>query len=479
MTLQIVVFALLAGLAALVVAMPLLRRPRESAIRAEYDLRVYKDQLGEIDRDLERGLLTPEQADSARLEIQRRMLAADAEARAAAEGAHPPGRHTRVAVAALVGIVVPLGALALYGVLGSPALPDRPFAARQAESLGITTAQLDALRDEISALEARLKTTPDDQKGWIDLGQRHQTVGDYGLALGAYDEALKLGPVPGEVWASIGEANVMAENGQVSPRAEAAFVNALKTDRQEPRSRYYMGLAAYQGEDPARAIAIWRDLSQDSPPDAPWLPMLRGRIAQVAQQAGLMPTAIPPQHPLDPGKVAAGDGSDAGAQMRAESDAARKPGEGFSSDEQDMIGGMIDRLKDRLAENPNDADGWMRLGRSLSVLKDFAGSADAYAKAVALRPDAADARFGLAMALLQKAGPGNAPEPAFFDAVAWIRDNAGTSTDALYLGGIAAQLQGRQEEAKDLWTQLLDRLPEDSPARAAIQHQLDAIGAGG
>lgn len=479
MTLQIVVFALLAGLAALLVAVPLLRRPKDSAIRAEYDLRVYKDQLGEIDRDLDRGLLTPEQADSARLEIQRRMLAADTEARAAAEGAHLPGRHTRVAVAALLGIVVPLGALALYGVLGSPALPDRPFAARQAESMGITTAQLDALRDEIAALEARLKAAPNDQDGWIDLGERHQSIGDYGQALEAYDQALKLGPVPGEVWASIGEANVLAENGQVSPRADAAFVNALKADRQEPRSRYYLGLAAYQGDDPARAIAIWRDLSQDSPPDAPWLPMLRGRIAQVAQQAGLMPVAVPPQHPLDPGKVVVDENAAAGAQMRAEADAARQAGEGFSSDEQAMIGSMIDRLKDRLAENPDDAQGWMRLGRSLSVLKDFAGAAEAYAKAVELAPADTDARFGLAMALLQKAGPGNAPEPAFFDTVAWIRDNAGDSTDALYLGGIAAQLQGRRDEARRLWTELLDRLPEDAPARAAIQRQLDAIGTGG
>lgn len=71
---------LLAGLGFLTlmaILAPLLRGSRPGAERASFDQAVYRDQLQELDRDIERGLLTPEEAAATRLEVQRRILAAD------------------------------------------------------------------------------------------------------------------------------------------------------------------------------------------------------------------------------------------------------------------------------------------------------------------------------------------------------------------------------------------------------------------
>lgn len=97
--------------------------------------------------------------------------------------------------------------------------------------------------------------------------------------------------------------------------------------------------------------------------------------------------------------------------MRAEVDANRKPGEGFSGDEKQMIGSMVQRLKDRLASQPDDYNGWMQLGRSPTVMKDPAGAVDAYGKAAALKPTEVEPLFNLATSLIdvaEKTGQGPA-----------------------------------------------------------------------
>lgn len=473
MTLQIVLFVLLALATVAVVALPLLRKPRDSAVRAEYDLRVFKDQLSEIDRDVERGLLSTAQADSARVEIQRRMLGADAEIRAA--GQRADARGLRRLTAAVTVVVVPLGAILVYGVLGSPGLPDQPFAARQADRMGVDTARLDTLETEAEALAAQLAETPDDQAGWLRLAARRKALEHYDKALAAYERALRLGPVPTETWSEIGETQVLTSQGQVNSQAQAAFQNALKADRRDPRARYYLGLREVQAGDPIAGLAIWRDLSVDSPPDAPWMGMLRQGMAQVAQEQGVMPMAVVPAHPLDLADGTATVEVDEEAARRAEADAARPEGQGFSADEQAMVQDMVSGLAERLKDNPDDYDGWMRLGRSYMVLGQPEKAAEAYAAAARARPEDTQARFNRAMVLLEVEG---GPDQAFFDQVAEIREMSPDSADSLYLGGLAAQLRGESAEARRLWTALLEQLPEGSQARAALERQLEALGNG-
>lgn len=478
MTLQLVLFVGLSLVTAGVfVAWPLLRRPAGSAIRADYDLRVYRDQLGEIDRDFDRGLLTQAQADAARVEIQRRMLAADSEAQAAAQAAAPSGQKTRVALAVMLAILIPLGALVLYGALGRPGMPDFPFIAQQAKQMGLEVAQLEQLQQQEQALAAEAEANPKDQARWLKLAEARASLRESSQALIAYDRALALGPVTAETWASIGESHVLASDGSVSEQARTAFVNALRQDRSDARARYYLGLARLQDGNGQEALAIWRDLSSTSAEDDPWMGMLRARMGQVARKENLPPMAVSPVHPLDLIDGKAQVVVDQAAVTRQQADAARKPGEGFSGDEQQMIKTMVQRLKDRLAEQPDNYDGWMQLGRSLMVMKDPANAAEAYGKAAALKPTALEPLFNQAMAIMETAAAADQadPDPAFFEVVAKVQAIDANSPDALYLGGMADSLKGDKAAAKDKWSRLLATMPKDSPPFKALERQIQSL----
>lgn len=480
MILTLVVFVGLTFAVLVMLALPLLRRQTGPVIRAAFDMQVYRDQLRELEKDLERGVVTAEQADAARLEIHRRLLAADSEARAAgAAQAPPPGRRRRILTTLALAVLLPVVAFGLYGRLGSPGYPDRPHAERMAEMLGLTPDQAKSLRTTAETLAESLKDGSGKQADWVSLGQTWQQLGEYTKALHAYEQAAEKGPLDSNSWASLGEANVMASNGQVMPGAKEAFLKALQQDRTDPRSRYYLGMAAVQGGDPQRGIAIWRDLSQDSPPDAPWMRMLRSRIAQAAQEAGLPPMAISPRHPLDSRPVEMVTMPPTAGGTAPAQDQTAQSGEGFSPDQQSMIDGMIQRLKDRLAANPQDPEGWARLGKSLGVLKDYDGSVTAYAKAVEQDGKNIGTRLDYGMALLARAENTKAPSlpDAFYEQAQWMATNAADEPGGLYLRALAAESRKKAEDAIALWTKLSAVMPSDSPAYAMAQDRLKALGA--
>src|SRR5947207_7754217 len=113
----------LTSLALAILLVPLLLRRRADASREAYNLAVYRDQLAEVERDFGRGVLSPEQAEAARTEIGRRILALAPAPTAATSTSSAPFAIATVAV-----LLLPFAAWLLYARLGSPALPDQPFA---------------------------------------------------------------------------------------------------------------------------------------------------------------------------------------------------------------------------------------------------------------------------------------------------------------------------------------------------------------
>ena len=126
----VLAFLAMISLALALLLLPLLWRRRGSAARDAYNLAVYRDQLAEVERDVGRGLLSGEQAEAARVEIGRRILALNPAHVEAAAASNAP------AVAMLAVLLLPIAALALYWQLGSPAQPDQPFAERRAGGTG-------------------------------------------------------------------------------------------------------------------------------------------------------------------------------------------------------------------------------------------------------------------------------------------------------------------------------------------------------
>ncbi len=115
-----IVFALMTGAAVMAVLWPLSRRP--IVAEGSPDKQFYHEQVAEIERDRERGLLTAEEAEAARIEAGRRLLRA-----VPAETVSPgmigePALRRRRAASAVALSTIPLLALAAYGAFGSPAL---------------------------------------------------------------------------------------------------------------------------------------------------------------------------------------------------------------------------------------------------------------------------------------------------------------------------------------------------------------------
>ena len=301
---------------------------------------VYRDQLGELDRDLERGVIAPAEAEAARTEIARRLIRAD--------GARPPTpaaqSETPRRIAATVAVVaMPLLALGLYVSLGNPGLPDAPLAAR----LSAPPEQQD-IAVLVAKVEAHLAANPDDLQGWRVLAPIYVRAGDFDAAAEAFGNIVRIAGSSATTEGDLGEAILRGNDGTVTAEARAAFTRAVADDPKDIRGRFYLALADTQSGRTAEAATALRALIAEAPPGATWAVGMREMLADL--EGAAPDTAVAS---TQPGPTAA-DVEAASAMS--------------SGDRTTMIEGMVAQLSDRLQSEPDDAEGWARLVRSYMVL---------------------------------------------------------------------------------------------------------------
>ncbi|ARJ66716.1 c-type cytochrome biogenesis protein CcmI [Magnetospirillum sp. ME-1] len=260
-----IVFAAMVALTLLVLLRPLLAAPAAAAARSEYDLMVYKDQLGEIARDVERGLMTADQAEAARTEIQRRMLAAAEGEKGEKTAAVKAGKKTPIVIA----LLLPLLALVLYLPLGAPELSDRPYAGRAAQiaEMQEKTATIQAM---VARLAERLRQDPSDGKGWAMLGRSYRALGLADEAKDAYRNAVTL--LPDDTQSRIELAIMLleeAEGDTLPAEAITLLEQVLALNPDQPDALYFTGLSAAMKGETARAKARWNRLLMVLPADSP------------------------------------------------------------------------------------------------------------------------------------------------------------------------------------------------------------------
>jgi cytochrome c-type biogenesis protein CcmH len=324
------VFALMTVAAVFAVLWPLGRRAAPQAGGSEAV--VYRDQLAEIDRDLAGGLIGASEAEAARVEIARRLLAASDRQRDLP--APTDARLRRVAaVVALLG--VPLAAVALYLPLGSPQLGDFPLAAR---ARAPDAAQ--PLDNLVAQVEAHLEKNPTDGRGWSVLAPVLAQMGRFDDAVRAYRSAIAYGGDSGERRADLGEAMMAAAGGVVTSEAKAEFERAVALNADEIKASYFLGVAAEQDGRNDVAASIWKAMLAKAPADAPWRPLLQAALSRVGGVAA----------------PALSDDTMAAAKDMNEADRGA------------MIRGMVERLATRLKQNGDDVEGWLRLVRAYMVM---------------------------------------------------------------------------------------------------------------
>jgi cytochrome c-type biogenesis protein CcmH len=338
------VMALMTAAAIFAVLWPLSRR---APLSAGSDVAVYRDQLDEIGRDRAAGLIGDREAEAARLEVSRRLLAA-ADVTVSAPQESSGWRRRAVAVVAL--LLLPLGAASLYLTLGSPDLPSQPQAGRRD-----VPAEQRSIADLVGRVEAHLEQNPEDGRGWEVVGPVYMRLGRYDDAVKARRNSLRLlGPTAVRE-ADLGEALTGAANGIVTADAKSAFDRALAFDPEDFRARYFTGLAAEQDGRSKDAADIWKKLLAGAPEDAAWIGFVRESLLRVDPNASV-PQPGPSQATPDmPGPSA------------ADVAAARE----MSPEQREtMVRGMVARLAERLKQDGSDVDGWLRLLRAYMVLGD-------------------------------------------------------------------------------------------------------------
>jgi cytochrome c-type biogenesis protein CcmH len=335
------VFALMTAAAIFAVLWPLGRgRPRDDGSETNVsetdgsETNVYRDQLTEVDRDLALDLIGSSEAEAARVEISRRLLAA-ADNRRAPSAAPSLSLRRFAAILALVGL--PILSLAVYLPLGSPHLRDFPLAQRTRAP--DATQSLDNL---VAQVEAHLEKNPTDGRGWNVLAPVLSRLGRYDEAARAYRNTITYHGDSADRRADLGEALAGAAGGVVTSEALAEFERAIALEADEPKANYFLGLAAEQDGRTAEAVSIWQSVLAKAPADAPWRPLVQAALARVG------------------GSSAPGPSDDAVAAAKDMNEADRGA----------MIRGMVDRLATRLKQNGDDVEGWLRLVRAYMVMGD-------------------------------------------------------------------------------------------------------------
>lgn len=310
----------------------------EQAGRGAYDRAIFRDQLAELDRDVERGAIGKTDAEAARNEIARRLIGVP-------EDAPPAGvAATSSRLLYLAALVIPLVALPLYLKEGKPALPDVPLAARLDNA--IASGDFDAL---LVKVERHLNDKPDDVQGWQVLAPAYRRAERWGDAADAYANILKLkGPDAGTL-ADYAEMLVFANQGMVSADARRNFTAALKLDPHLPKARFFEALALKQEDKTDEATRAYEALLADAPPDAGYRPMVEAELKDLKSR----PPAL---------------SRDTVAQAQTMT----------ANDQQAMIRTMVDGLEQKLKANGDDLQGWLRLIRARSVLNETDRAQAAY-----------------------------------------------------------------------------------------------------
>ncbi|MDP1964653.1 MAG: c-type cytochrome biogenesis protein CcmI [Reyranella sp.] len=386
---------------------PLLRASAQRTERLDGALAIYRDQLAEIERARADGTTSEAEAAAARIEVERRILAA---ANAADESAPKDSSKLHRFLPPALALLVPLLALGVYLNVGRPGLPAAPFASRPAGEHPNPNEQRTPER-LLAEARARLAEAPNDP----------------------------------DALSALGEALTLEADGTVTPAAREAFNKSLAERPDDARAHYYLGLHEAQSGDSKAAVARWQELEARSPPDAPWLPMLRAEIARVSRAAGM---PVPTRDQVE--------------AMQSLAPEQR----------QQAIRSMVEGLDARLKENPADRAGWLRLANAWRVLGENQKAAEAYARADALAPLDTRTLTDWAEAHVRQIAPGAAPPPEAVAVLERLEKAEPRNALALFYLGAASFAAGDKPAALRRWKTLLALLPADAPIRGLLEEQI-------
>jgi cytochrome c-type biogenesis protein CcmH len=216
----------------------------------------------------------------------------------------------------------------------------------------------------VTELRAALDARPSDIEGHEILAKAESRLGNFAQAHQAQARVLELkgAEATADEWYAYAELLIMAADTYISREAEIALRETLQREPDHKLALFRMGLYLDAIGRPDRTFGIWRKLLEDGPETAPYIPLIRRTITDLAQIAGVK---------YDPPAVKGPSAADvqSSAEMSAEERSA-------------MIASMVTGLADRLATEGGPAPDWAQLIKAYGVLGETESAREIFDEAV-------------------------------------------------------------------------------------------------
>ncbi len=292
---------LMVGVTLLLLLLPFRRRPAVADFsRQQLNAAIYRDQFAELERDRSEGALSQADYDQARSELQRRLLE---DSSAASADAAPTATASRI-VPTLLALILPLGAVLLYLILGSPVALNPQSQEKQFSQ--------DDIERMVSGLSAKLEKEPDNLKGWAMLARSYKSMGRIPEALRAYERAGSLVETSPELLVDYADA-LAASSGGFTPKVNGLINKALQLDPTNAQGLWMRGTAAFEARQYGKAIADWQRLLAMLEPGSEDARVVEGNIAEAQEKGGI---ATPAPKIGGPKEIPSGTGKTAKATVK-------------------------------------------------------------------------------------------------------------------------------------------------------------------
>lgn len=246
---------------------PLLRKKAVAAKAARRDINiaVYRDQMKEMEADRANGLLSEEQFQAGKLELEAR-LAEDALAKTDAAMAPVASRRLGFTLAG----VLPAAAFGIYFWLGNP-LSLTAIAEAQANPAMAEGAQgQHDFNKMIAKVEEKTKTDPNDAEAWTMLAKTYAVVNRWPEAVQAYERAMQIKPDEPEIMTGYAEALAIVNNRVLKGKPMELVLKALEKNPEDTKGLELAAISNFQDKNYAQAAYYFKHLYKLLPPESPY-----------------------------------------------------------------------------------------------------------------------------------------------------------------------------------------------------------------
>lgn len=271
---------------ALLFILPTLLRKKGNSktgvIREAANVSIYRDQLAELEADLRSDVLSKEQYEQSKRELQQRMVQDVPEGESMTSMIIAEDNRNNFATITVMVLAIPLLAVSLYLWLGNTkGLTPQPIP----EQAPMAEAGHQNFSSVLDSLIARLRDQPDDLEGWIMLGRTYAIMQRFNEAKIAYERVIALSPESPELLVDYADIVAMTNDGSLLGKPMELVNKALSLDPRNPKALALAGTAAFEQKNFKQAAVYWEQLLVQIPPESKLAQSVKESIAEAKSLA--------------------------------------------------------------------------------------------------------------------------------------------------------------------------------------------------